>query len=98
MADEISLEKSNGSSGYIFINFAYLFVEMVFDSEAFGGGIPPFSFKVKGKKVFDPRDSATAFSSNPALCIRDFLTDTTYGLSASTSEIDDTNFSASFLI
>ncbi len=34
-----------------FIGMSYMLVEMVFDSEAFGGGIPPMSFVVKGKKV-----------------------------------------------
>ena len=55
---------------------------------------PAISFKVKGKNVFDPRTGAVASSdlqrSNPALIIRDFLTDTQYGIKAKTSEINDT--------
>ncbi len=81
-----------------FIDVAYMLIEFVFDSEAFGGGIPPMSFVVKGKKVYDPRSGQTAFTdstgkeigSNPALCVRDYLTDTTYGLKATSSEINDT--------
>jgi hypothetical protein len=34
---------------------------------------------VRGRKVFDPRDSSTAWSENPALCARDFLVSTKYG-------------------
>jgi hypothetical protein len=47
------------------------------------------SVEIEGKKVFDPRNNSTAFSSNPALCIRDFLTDTSFGLKISTAEIND---------
>tara|TARA_R100001480_G_scaffold68179_1_gene79548 strand:+ start:3968 stop:8131 length:4164 start_codon:yes stop_codon:yes gene_type:complete len=73
-----------------FIDCAYVYIEMVFDSEAFGGGIPPLAFVVRGKKVFDPRDSSTAWSENPALCVRDYVTNTTYGLKATSSEVNDT--------
>ena len=73
-----------------FKDCAYIYIEMVFDSEAFGGGIPPFAFVVRGKKVFDPRDSSTAWSENPALCVRDYVTNTTYGLKATSSEVNDT--------
>ena len=34
----------------------------------------------------------TSHSSNPALIIRDYLTDTSYGLSTGTAELNDTNF------
>ena len=73
-----------------FIGMAYMLIEMVFDSEAFGGGIPPMAFVIKGKKVYDPRTSTTAWSDNPALCVRDFITDTTYGLKATSDEVLDT--------
>ena len=35
--------------------------------------------------------STWEFSSNPALCLRDYLSDTTYGLAAEVSEINDSN-------
>ena len=73
-----------------FIGCAYLYIEMVFDSEAFGGGIPPLAFVVRGKKVFDPRNNATVWSENPALCVRDYISDTSYGLKATSTEINDT--------
>ena len=46
---------------------------------------------MKGKKVYDPRTSSTAWSANAALCLRDYLT-SAYGLGAETSEINDTVF------
>ena len=81
-----------------FLDCAYVYMQMVFDPEKFGGGMPNISFVVKGKKVYDPRSGETAWTdsggkpigTNPALCIRDYLTNTTYGLKALSSEINDT--------
>ena len=77
-----------------FLGVAYVYIQMVFDAEKFGGGMPAVSFEVKGKNVYDPRTSANATTdlqrSNPALIIRDYLTDTQYGLKAKASEINDT--------
>ena len=79
-----------------FRNIAYVYVQMVFDSDKFGGGMPAFSFVVKGKKVFDPRNNQTAWSTNPALIIRDYLTDTVYGLKATSTEINDSTSAGGF--
>ena len=68
---------------------AYLYIRFEFDADVFPNGIPEVTATVKGKKVFDPRTSATAWSDNPALCIRDYLTNAQYGLSATSGEIDD---------
>lgn len=46
---------------------------------------------VKGKKIFDPRNSLTAFSNNPALCIRDYLTDSKFGLENTSAQINDSS-------
>jgi len=56
-------------------------------------GIPNITVALAGNKVFDPRNSTTAISLNPALCIRDYLTSTKYGCSIPSSEIDDVSFS-----
>ena len=78
-----------------FTNIAYVYMQCVFDPEKFGGGMPNVTFTVKGKKVYDPRlnsgSGGTAWSDNPALIVRDYLTDTTYGLKAKSSEINDGN-------
>ena len=79
-----------------FLGVSYVYVQMVFDTEAFGGGMPSLSFNVKGKKCFDPRNNSTAYTVNPALHIRDFLTNTQYGLKAQTVEINDTTNAGGF--
>jgi len=71
---------------------ANIYVRLKFDTDAFPSGIPTVSALVRGKKVYDPRTSTTAYSANPALCIRDYLTDTKYGLGVTADELDDTAF------
>jgi hypothetical protein len=43
-------------------------------------GFPCFTVEWKGNKnIYDPRDSSTAYSDNPALCFRDWLKSSVYG-------------------
>lgn len=70
---------------------AYIYSALKFDQAAFPNGVPTLTAVVKGKKVYDPRTSTTAWSDNSALCIRDYLT-SDYGLSCTSDEIDDTSF------
>ena len=73
---------------------AYLAMKMLWDPNAYSG-VPDITAIVKGKKVYDPRypSAAKAWSSNPALCIRDYLTNTRYGKGIPESAINDTMFS-----
>ena len=73
---------------------AYAYIRLKFDQDAYPQGMPTITFDVKGTKVYDPRDSTTSWSNNPALCIRDYLTNSRYGRGIDTSLIDDTTFSA----
>ena len=73
---------------------AYIRLKLTYDQEVFPGGIPTVTADVKGVKVYDPRTTTTAWSDNPALCIRDYLTNTRYGRSIDSSLIDDTSFIA----
>ena len=80
-----------------FKDCAYFYFEMIYDPEKLPN-IPNISFKIKGKKVHDPRDAAAAdaWSDNPALIIRDYITDTTYGLKATSDEVNDTTAGGGF--
>jgi len=70
---------------------ACLYVRLKYNQDVFAQGVPLFTALIEGKKVFDPRNSSTAFSANAALCIRDYLT-SAYGLNNS-GAINDTVFS-----
>ena len=67
---------------------AYAYVRYDYNTTAFPNGVPTLTAKIKGKKVYDPRTDTTAWSDNPALIIRDYLT-SDYGLNEASSAIND---------
>jgi len=73
---------------------AYLYIKMKYDQDVFASGLPTITADLKGAKVYDARTATTAWSDNPVLCIRDYLTNTRYGRGIETSLIDDTSFNA----
>jgi len=93
-ADADLVAESNGlwTNAHRLRGIAYIYARLEFSQDAFPSGIPSISAIVKGKKVYDPRTATTAYSNNAALIIRDYLTDSDYGLGASASEINDTAF------
>jgi len=77
---------------------AYLYCKFTFDVDAFPNNVPEISAVIKGKKVYDPRNTTTTWSDNPALCVRDYLTATGYGLGEATANVNDTSFSVAATI
>ena len=53
---------------------AKLYVRLTWNADLFPRGIPNITCLVKGRKVYDPRSTLTAWSANPALCIADYFT------------------------
>ena len=85
---------SNWTASHQLKGTAYAYIRLEYDADVFPSGIPVINFTVKGVKVYDPRTTTTAWSDNPALCIRDYLTNTRYGRGLPTAGIDDTSFIA----
>jgi hypothetical protein len=77
---------------YRFNGLAVLACRLEYDQDVWPQGLPNITAEVEGKKVYDPRTETTAYSNNPALCIRDYLTNTVYGLGATGVEVDDDSF------
>lgn len=67
----------------------YLYCRLIFDRNVYPTGIPNIKALVRGKKLYDPRDTTTVWSQNLALAVRDYLSGG-YGLASSAAEIDDT--------
>lgn len=93
-SDLVAESESGWTADHKLSGIAYIYARLAFDVDAFPNGIPNISAKVQGKKVYDPRTSTTAYSANPALCIRDYLMDGAYGLGVTSSELNDTAFIA----
>jgi len=89
---DLLAESAQVNANFVGNGIAYLYVRMEYDPDTFPNGVPLFTAIVNGKKVYDPRTGTTAFSSNAALCIRDYIT-SSYGLAD--SSVDTTSFSAS---
>ena len=79
------------------IAYAYLIFD--YNRNIFPNGLPRLGFKVKGRKLWDPRDSSQdpddaatwSWSNNWALCVLDYLR-ADFGLEASLEEIDLESF------
>jgi len=67
-----------------------LYVRLFANPELFPTGIPKVTAVVRGRKVYDPRTGAAAWSSNAALCANDYVTNTAFGIGATyAEEIDE---------
>jgi hypothetical protein len=92
--DPVLTEANAGwTSNHRLQGVAYLAIKLKWDSDVFQG-VPDITAVVSGRKVYDPRTGNTAYSNNPALCIRDYLTNNRYGKGLPSSAIDDVAFSA----
>jgi hypothetical protein len=77
-----STDKFNGLSA--------LYVKLKWNSEIYRGP-PHVSAVIQGKDdILDTRDSTTKYTTNPALCLADYMKDTVIGVSAAASEFSTT--------
>ena len=86
---DLVAESTKWTSEHKLRGIAYMYVRLSFDADIFPNGVPVVTAVVKGKKVHDPRNGSIAWSDNPALCLRDYLTNK-YGLGENVVNIDDT--------
>ena len=93
-ADSNLVADTSATSDYRFRGIAYIYAKCTYDQDIFVNGTPSISAVIQGRAVYDPRTTTTAYSNNAALCIRDYLMDSTYGLGATASEIDEASFIA----
>jgi len=97
-ADQDLISETNGTwtASDRLQGVAYAVVRFKFEPEVFGStGIPQVNFDVVGKKTRSTTSDGTThkvFSNNPADCIEDYLTNTIYGRSVPSSQIDTTSF------
>lgn len=66
---------------------AYIRFILTFDKEIWRTGVPSIQAEVWGNKVYDPRSDTTTHSSNPALCVNDYLTSDKYGAGLDSSRV-----------
>ena len=74
----------------------YQAIKYTYNEELWGNSLPDPLFEIRGKKLFDPRTSVTAYSLNPALVGYDYVTSTRYGKSIPSTEIAKFNEGATY--
>lgn len=70
----------------------YSRMELWFNPDIYTSGLPTIQAKIAGNKVFDPRDATWKHSTNPALCIRDYMLSPIYGLGIEESALEEQSF------
>ena len=95
-ADATLISESEGkwTTNHKLSGVAYLYVRLKFDQDAFPNGRPTIKAVIRGKKIYDPRTTTTAYSNNAALCVLDYLRDSTFGFGAENTEINMDSFIA----
>ena len=78
------------TSNHKLSGMAYIAFRLEWNQDKFPQGVPNITAVVRGKKVYDPRLDVIAYSQNPALCLRDYMLDSSYGLGETNTNIDST--------
>lgn len=82
------------NGGMQYKGFAGMVITFERNSDAFPN-IPVVTAVIRGKKCLDPRNGLTAWTTNPIVCLHDYLTSTKYGASVNPSKIDSSRLIAS---
>lgn len=88
----LAAESNQITSNFVGNGIAYLYIRLEYDQDVFANGVPLITAKVRGRKVYDPRTTSTAYSANAALAVRDYIT---AGFGLADSAVDDLVFAAS---
>ena len=90
VSSSILSTSTNWGSNHRLRGVAYLAFRFKWNQDIFGS-IPQIRVTLKGKKVYDPRTTTTAYTTNPALCLLDYLRSERYGKGLPNSAFE-TNF------
>ena len=96
VASSILTNSTNWTSNHRLRGVCYLAFRFKWNQDIFSS-IPQVRVTLKGRKVYDPRTDTTAYTSNSALVLLDYLRDTRYGkgLPDSAFESDFASFKTS---
>jgi len=68
---------------------AYLVCQFAYNDGALPSGIPTVTAKIRGAKIYDPRDGVTRFTENPALMMRHVMLHPRFGKRTSIRASED---------
>jgi hypothetical protein len=90
---DVSISASKWTANHKLSGVAYTWLVLKYDTNVWKS-FPTITADINGRKIYDTRSGLTVWSDNPALIIRDYLTNTRYGRGVSASDIDDTSITA----
>jgi len=91
-ASSVLTDAPNWTSNHKLSGVCYLAFRFTWDKDAFSG-IPQIKVVLRGKKVYDPRDTTTKWTPNSALVLLDYLRNSRYGKGLPDSAFE-TNFAS----
>ena len=74
-------------------NTCYILWKLTYDKDYFQS-IPLRTILLKGRELYDFRDTTTAYSANPVLCLYDYITNSRYGLGIDSAKLDATTWTS----
>lgn len=89
----VSISASKWTANHKLSGVAYTWLVLKYDTNVWKS-FPTITADINGRKIYDTRSGLTVWSDNPALIIRDYLTNARYGRGVSASDIDDTSITA----
>ena len=85
----IAVSGGRWTSAHRLQGVAYIVVTLEYNTTCFPNGIPNLKAVVKGNnQIYDPRTGTTGYTTNWALCVRDYLTKP-YGIACEPDEINE---------
>ena len=87
-----SFRSPKWTSSHKLTGTSFVYFRFQHNNDAFPAGLPSLSFRLEGNHVVDTRTDSTAYSQNPAMCIRDYMLDETHGLGVKSTELDEASF------
>ena len=86
-ANLVASSKGKWTAAHRLRGVAYVHMKLKFNEDVFPTGVPKLRVLVRGRQVFDTRDSSTGWRDNAALALRDYLVS---DLKVDPADIDDT--------
>ncbi len=98
----LTASMTNWTSDHRLDGICYIAAHFQYETTGMWSGVPQLTAQVRGKKVYDPRDSGQTFgdvstyewSDNPALCFLDYISNNEYGKGLTASQLNLTTFSS----
>lgn len=83
LATDDTGSKGLWTADHLLLGKTAVYLRLKYGGNTYASGLPAIAFLLHGKKdIYDPRTSSSGYTENAALCIADYLANTTWGFKA----------------